>query len=61
MKPSLLKIFFFGCMIMTRVHVVMDRTSDYYFKTFFPPVRLGWSAGFEEIRAPHVKYICPNA
>lgn len=22
---------------------------------------LGWSAGFEEIRAPHVKYICPNA
>lgn len=21
----------------------------------------GWSAGFEEIRAPHVKYICPNA
>lgn len=48
-------------MIMTRVRVVMDRISDNYFKTFFPPVRLGWSAGFEEIRAPHVKYICPNA
>ncbi|KAJ7326562.1 acyl-protein thioesterase [Desmophyllum pertusum] len=21
----------------------------------------GWSAGFEEIKMPHVKYICPNA
>lgn len=34
-EAKLTKNFFFGCMIMTRVHVVMDRTSDNYFKTFF--------------------------
>ena len=41
----------------------------FYLKTILPynkvafcfPLRHGWSAGFEEIKMPYIKSICPNA